>query len=90
MKRAGLGLTAPREFEAKYAFYTTKAPSTFEDVAKGGGWEPSGYGILAEKITVAEDGKTYKSRIAYRLFDASGKEAEGGGEASGAGVRTEF
>ena len=81
--------TAPREFEAKYAFYTTKPPAAFEEVAKGGGWEPSGYGVLTEKITVAEDGKSYDSTLVYTLFDASGKEMDGGA-ATGAGVRIEF
>jgi hypothetical protein len=82
--------TAPRQFEAKYAFYMTKPPSAFEEVAKGGGWEPSGYGILTEKITVAEDGKSYNSTLVYTLFDASGREAGGGGAATGAGVRIDF
>ncbi len=82
--------TGPREFEAKYAFYTTRPPSNFEDVAKGGGWEPSGYGVLTEKITVAEDGKSYNSTLVYTVFDPSGKEAEGGGAATGAGTKIEF
>ena len=29
-----------REFEAKYEFYVTKAPATFDEIAKGGGWGP--------------------------------------------------
>src|SRR5215831_5152294 len=48
--------TGAREFEAKYAFYITKPPGSFAEIAKGGGWEPSGYGVLTEKITVAEHG----------------------------------
>ena len=82
--------TAPRAFEAKYAFYTTKPPAAFEDVAKGGGWAPSGYGVLIERITVAEDGKSYQSTLAYRMFDGNGKEVEGAGEATGAGARIEL
>jgi hypothetical protein len=82
--------TAPWEFEARYAFYVTKPPSAFDDVVKGGGWTPNGYGILTEKITITEDGKSYNSRIVYALFDAAGKAAEGGGEASGAAIRIGF
>lgn len=81
---------APREFEARYAFYVTKPPGAFEDIVKGGGWTPNGYGVLTEKITVAEDGKTYRSTLGYTLFDAAGKPAEGGGEATGAGIRIGF
>ena len=82
--------TGAREFEARYAFYTTQPPRTFEDIAKGGGWASNGYGVLAERITVADDGKSYKSALVYTLFDATGKLAAGGGEASGAGVRMGF
>jgi len=82
--------TGPREFEARYAFYNTQPPRNFEDIAKGGGWAPNGYGILAEKIVVADDGKSYKSTLVYTMFDAAGKPAEGGGEATGTGVRMGF
>ena len=54
-------------------FYMTRPPGTFEDVVKGGGWTPNGYGILSEKITVAEDGESYRSQAACSLFDANGK-----------------
>lgn len=46
----------PHQFEAKYAFYATKAPGSFEDIAKGGGWSPSGHGVLLEQITLSGDG----------------------------------
>ena len=82
--------SGPGQFEARYAFYVTKAPGTFEDITKGGGWSPAGHGILTEKITLADDGKSYKSTITYAAFDQSGKPVEGGGEGSGAGVRMGF
>jgi hypothetical protein len=82
--------SGPRQFEAKYTFYVTKAPGTFEDIAKGGGWSPTGHGVFTEKITLSEDGKSYKSTITYAAFDQTGKPVEGGGEGNGAGVRMGF
>ena len=80
----------PRQFEAKYAFYITKPPGTFEDIAQGGGWSPSGRGVLTEKITLSDDGKSYKSTIIYAAFGQTGKPVEGGGEGSGSGARMGF
>jgi hypothetical protein len=71
-------------------FYSTRAPETFADIAKGGGWPPSGRGVLTESITLAEDGKSYKSKIVYTAFDQAGKAVEGGGEGTGAGARMGF
>ena len=82
--------TGPHQFEAKYTFYATKAPDTFEDIVKGGGWSPSGYGILTERVTLSADGKSYTSTIAYAPFDSSGKPVEGGGTGTGAGTRMSF
>ena len=82
--------TGPQQFEARYAFYVTKAPGTFEDIAKGGGWLPTGYGVLTEKVTLSDDGKSYKSTIIYAAFDPTGKPVEGGGIGKGAGTRMEF
>jgi len=82
--------SGPRLFEAKYAFYITKPPGTFDDLAKGGGWSPAGYGILTENVTLSEDGNSYKSTIAYAPFDQSGKPAEGGSTGTGAGIRMGF
>src|SRR5437867_672176 len=42
--------TGPRQFEARYEFYSTKAPS-LDDLSKGRGWMPAGHGVLMEKIT---------------------------------------
>jgi hypothetical protein len=80
----------PRQYELKYAFYVTKAPATFDDIAKGGGWSPAGMGVFTEKITLSDDGKSYKAAVSYAAFDPLGKPAEGGGEASGAGTRMGF
>jgi len=81
---------ALRQFEARYAFYMTKAPGAFDEIAKGGGWSPSGRGVLTEKITLSEDGKSYTSNIVYAVFDQAGNAAEGGGEGTGAGARADF
>ena len=80
----------PSEFEARYEFYVTRAPAAFEDLAKGGGWAPAGHGVFVERITVSEDGKSFTSKISYEQFDTAGKLAEGGGEATGQGVKLMF
>jgi hypothetical protein len=82
--------SGPRQFEAKYSFYATKAPGAFEDIAKGGGWSPSGHGVLSERITLSDDGKSYKSTITYVAFDQTGKPVDGGGEGIGVGTRMGF
>ena len=77
-------------YEAKYEFYVTKPPAAFDDIVKGGGWGPAGRGVFVEKITVSADGKSFTSKIHYDQFDTAGKPAEGGGEATGKGVRLTF
>jgi hypothetical protein len=79
-----------REFEAKYEFYVTKPPATFNEIAKGGGWGPAGRGVFVERISISEDGKSFTSQIKYDQFDTAGKPAEGGGEATGRGVKLAF
>jgi hypothetical protein len=79
-----------REFEAKYEFYVTKPPAAFEEIAKGGGWGPGGRGVFVERITLSEDGKSFTSKIKYDQFDTAGKPAEGGGVATGRGVKLTF
>ena len=80
----------PREFEAKYEFYVTKAPAAFAEIAKGSGWSPAGRGVFVERIAVSEDGGTFTSKIRYDQYDTAGKPAEGGGEATGRAVRLTF
>lgn len=76
----------PREFEARYEFFST-SPSPPDAFAKGGGWTPSGRGVLTERIQLSDDGASYTSTIRYEALDRSGKPAEGGGTAKGRAVR---
>lgn len=80
----------PLQYEAKYTFYSTKAPKAFEDIANGGGWSPGGWGVLTEKITLAADGKSFDSIIRYDGFDETGKATETGSEAGAHVVRMGF
>jgi hypothetical protein len=79
--------TGPAAFEAHYAFYATKPPAAFAAIAGGGGWLPAGRGVLVERITLAADGRSFASTIAYTAFDPAGKPAEGGGEGTVRGTR---
>jgi hypothetical protein len=79
--------SGPRQFEARYEFYITRPPATFEEIAKGGGWLPGGRGVLTEKMTLSEDGRSYKSTITYAPFDQDGKPVAGGGEGTAEGKR---
>ena len=74
------------EFEAKYEFYIT-APAPPDAFKTGAGWLPSGRGIFTERITMGTDGKSFTSVITYEAFDTKGQPAEGGGSATGRGVR---
>lgn len=69
--------TGPRQYEAKYSCFMTKAPAAMEDLLKGG-WPPGGHAMLVEKITVAENGKSYRAKIALDIFDQAGKPTEAG------------
>ena len=80
----------PDRFEAKYEFYPTSAPTGLEDITKGSGWLPAGRGVFSETITVAADGATFTSTIRYEAFDEADKPVEGGGDATGRGVRLRF
>jgi hypothetical protein len=82
--------TGPKQFEVKYTFFVTKAPTGFEDIAKGGGWMPAGHGVFMETITLSDDGKSFKSTMKYEQFDQAGKPVEGGGEAEVEGVSVSF
>jgi hypothetical protein len=72
--------TGDKTFEAKYEFYVTKPPANFEEITKGGGWGLGGRGIFVERITLSADGKSFTSKIKY----------DGGGEATGKGVKLTF
>ncbi len=79
-----------RKYEAKYRFYQSKAAASADELVKGGGWAPDGYGTLAQKITLSADGNSFESRITLELFNKDGKAMPGGGEASASGKRIHF
>jgi len=80
----------PNKFEVKYLYYSTKAPAAFQDIAGGGGWMPSGHGVLTETITLGADGNSFDSTIHYEAFDMAGKPATGGGDAAAHATRITF
>jgi len=82
--------TGTNQFEARYTFFTTNPPKDLPSLATGGGWSPAGSGVLTERIQLATDGKSYDSKIALEMFDAAGRPAPGGAQASAHGVRTGF
>ena len=82
--------TRDKQYEARYEFYFTKIPASYEDLSKSGGFLPAGYGVLTEKITLSDDGKSYKSTINYDSFDQTGKQLSSGDEANAEAKRMEF
>ena len=80
----------PNKFETKYIFYPTKAPAAFQDIAGGGGWMPTGHGVLTEMITVGADGNSYDATIKWEAFDMAGKPATGGGDGTVHATRITF
>jgi hypothetical protein len=79
-----------RQYEAKYEVFLTKAVAIIDEISKGGGWAPNGYGVLLQKVTLSEDGNAFESTITFDLFDQEGKPVEGGGKATGHGERIAF
>jgi hypothetical protein len=79
-----------RQFEARYEVFLTKASNPLEEIAKGGGWLPDGHGVLVEKITLSEDGKSFKSLIRWDTFDQAGKPTETGIEGTSDASRMGF
>jgi hypothetical protein len=79
-----------RKYEARYRFYQSKAVSSADELVKGGGWAPDGYGTLSQKIKLSADGNSFDSRITLELFDKNGKVMEGGGEATASATRLHF
>jgi hypothetical protein len=80
----------PDRFEAKYDFCPTSAPAGLEDIITGSGCLPAGRGVFWGTITVAADGATLTSTIRYEAYDEAARPAEGGGDATGRGVRLRF
>lgn len=79
-----------RTYEARYEYYWTKAPATFDELAKGGGWMPGGRGVLVQTITLSADGNNFDSTIKHAVFDAQGKATDPVSEASAQGARMQF
>lgn len=82
--------TGARQFEARYEVWLTKSEKPLEEIAKGGGWLPDGHGVLSEKITLSEDGKSFKSIIRWDSFDQTGKAVESAVAGLGEGRRMGF
>lgn len=80
----------PTAYEAKYTFFVTRPPGAFPEIAAGGGWLPMGHGVLTEHITLALDGKSYKSSIAYEPIGSDGKPVDGSGVGEVSAVRMDF
>jgi hypothetical protein len=79
----------PREFEAKYEFYST-APSPPDAFKGGAGWLPSGRGVFTERITLSADGQAFTSTIRYEALGNNGEPVAGSGVARGRAVRIGF
>lgn len=79
------------KFEAKYEYYATGRPenSTLLDIWDG--WRHSTRGVLTENITINGDGTSFTSTITYEAFDRDDNlVADGGGIATGRGVKLKF
>ncbi len=81
---------AAGHFQSKYVFYVTKAPGSFADITKGGGWSPDGSGVFTEEITLGADGNSYTAQVTYVAYDVNGKQAAGGGTGTASGTRITF
>ena len=81
---------ADRKYQAKYSYYVSKAPANFEEIAKGGGWSPGGYGVLIQEITLSADGKSFASTIQYEAFDNAGKPVGNSAMATARAQRIDF
>ena len=82
--------TGDKQYEAKYEFFINNVPGTFEQLTKSGGFSPAGYGRFTEKITLSQDGKTYKSKIKFDAFDITGKQMSSNDQADVTASRMEF
>ncbi len=80
----------PGEYEAKYEYYATRPPAGLADLTGGGGWLPSGRGMLVERIKLSAARDSFTSTIRYEALDAAGKPVPGGGEAEGRAGRIGF
>jgi hypothetical protein len=79
-----------KTYEARYSYYWTKPPSNLEEITKGNGWAPGGYGTLFQKITLSADGNSFESRIRYQMFDQAGRPTDKESVASARASRMGF
>lgn len=79
-----------KQYETRYEFYWNKVPDTFEELTKVGGFPNTGHGVLLEKITLSEDGKSYSSKINFNLFEKNGKQTIFNNEGTVEAKRMEF
>ena len=79
-----------RQYLAKYRFYISSPVASADELIKGGGWGPGGYGVLTENIELAADGNSFVSTLALELFDKDGKSLGDGGAAKGSAARLGF
>jgi hypothetical protein len=77
----------PGEYEAKYEYYATRAPTGVKELTGGGGWLPSGRGVFVERIRVFAGGDSFTSTLRYDALDLAGRPLPGGGEAVGSAGR---
>jgi hypothetical protein len=82
--------TGDKQYETRYEFYWNKVPASYEELVKAGGFSNAGYGVLSEKITLSDDGKSYSSTIKLNLFDQTGKQFTIDDEATAEAKRMEF
>jgi hypothetical protein len=79
-----------KQYVARYEFFITRVPASFEELIKSGGFPPGGYGVLTESITLSADGKSYNSKIHLNLFDQNDKQTAFNDEATAEAKRMEF
>lgn len=70
--------TDKRQYEAKYSFFWTNPPKSFDDIANGRGWAHGGRGVIIEKIELSEDGNSFTSTMSMDILDTAGKIIESG------------
>ena len=75
-------------YDLHYEFYVSAMAKPGADLSAG--WTPGGRGLLDETITLAPDGKSYRSTIRLRLLEAPGRPPIDGGTATGEAVRIGF
>jgi hypothetical protein len=82
--------TSARQYLAKYRFYISSPVASADELIKGSGWGPGGYGVLTEKIELSADGNSFASTLSLELFDKDGKSLGDGGAATGSAQRLGF